>query len=162
MNIWSENCLDVDWLDFWIQSKTSNGWSKWIVDWENQYGEFDKPRLIHNKDWKDAHTRDKKIKKIINLYCKFFIPVGKNTELSENRCESWWIMNLPIQAKRTRGRLVLTTQAMKITSRVGIRSRIFRKKFELFVIDSKKCSNWIEFNNNIRKIAFIRRFMLIG
>ena len=39
-------------------------------------------------------------------------------------------------------RRTVLTAAHCIPTRVGIRSRIFRKKFELFLIDLKKCSNW--------------------
>jgi hypothetical protein len=53
------------------------------------YREFHKHPLIDNKDWKDAYTWNKKNKKILNVNSKFFIPVGKDTELSKSSCESY-------------------------------------------------------------------------
>jgi hypothetical protein len=53
------------------------------------YREFHKHPLIDNKDWKDAYTWNKKNKKIINVKSKFFIPAGKDKELSKSTCESY-------------------------------------------------------------------------
>ena len=45
--------------------------------------------LIHNDDWKNAYNWNKKNKKILNLKSRFFIPTGKQTELSKACCESY-------------------------------------------------------------------------
>jgi hypothetical protein len=46
---------------------------------------------------------------------------------------------------------------LSVLDRVEIRSRIFRKKFELFLIDPKKCSKWIEFKVGSKKVFKLYR-----
>jgi hypothetical protein len=53
------------------------------------FREFHSSPLIHNDDWKDAYTWNKRNKTVINLKSKFFIPAGKETKLSKIRCESY-------------------------------------------------------------------------